>query len=186
MVCATATKQKFSSYQSLPLHSYVFVVAIWPVMKKTTVIAKRGILLAGTFGLAAWLCGLIFINKKLRDESSNIMNKALEDLKKKNIKLWIFPEGTRRNTGIIHDFKKGAFYVAIQGQVPILPIVFSSYISFLDDDKKHLNPGEIIISVLPEISTKGLTYKDVNQLMQQTRERMIEKYIEVNREMEKA
>lgn len=41
------------------------------------------------------------------------------------MKLWVFPEGTRRNTGEIHEFKKGAFRIAIQGQIPIVPIVFS-------------------------------------------------------------
>lgn len=62
-------------------------------MKKTTVIAKRELLLVGTFGIAAWLCGLIFINKKSRDESRDVMKEAIEKLKGEKIKLWIFPEG---------------------------------------------------------------------------------------------
>lgn len=56
-------------------------------MRKTTVIAKREILFAGTFGLAAWLCGLVFIDKKTRDESKAVMKKAIEELKRKKIKL---------------------------------------------------------------------------------------------------
>ncbi|CRK90841.1 CLUMA_CG004531, isoform A [Clunio marinus] len=121
-------------------------------MQKTTVIAKREHLKAGTFGLAVWLCGL-----NSRDASREIMKKTICELKRENIKLWIFPEGTRRNTGTIHEFKKGAFHVAIQGQVPILPVVFSSYQTFLDDNKRIFLSGKIIIEVLPEISTRGLT-----------------------------
>lgn len=92
--------------------------------------------------------------------------------------------GTRRNTGVIHDFKKGAFHVAIQGQVPILPIVFSSYQTFLDDKLRILNSGEIIIEALPEISTKGLTHEDISQLMQQTRQLMIDKFTENTKEIQ--
>jgi len=57
------------------------------------------------------------------------------------IKLWIFPEGTRHNTGEIHPFKKGAFHAAIRSQLPILPVVFSSYY-FLSAKEKRFDSGE--------------------------------------------
>ena len=57
------------------------------------------------------------------------------------IKLWIFPEGTRNNAGAMLPFKKGAFHVAVSGQIPILPIVFSSY-HFLDHKKKTFDEGK--------------------------------------------
>jgi len=38
-------------------------------------------------------------------------------------------------------FKKGAFHVAVSGQMPILPVVFSSY-HFLDHKKKTFNEGK--------------------------------------------
>lgn len=57
------------------------------------------------------------------------------------IKLWIFPEGTRNNAGSMLPFKKGAFHVAVSGQIPILPVVFSSYY-FLDHKKKTFDEGK--------------------------------------------
>ena len=62
-------------------------------MGKVTVIAKREILYSGPFGLAAWLCGLVFINKRDVTESRELMKVAMEKLKRENIKLWVFPEG---------------------------------------------------------------------------------------------
>jgi lysophosphatidate acyltransferase len=67
--------------------------------------------------------------------------------------------------------------VAIQAQVPILPVVFSSYQSFLDDKLRILNSGEIIIEALPAIPTKGLTQNDINDLMEKIRQLMMEKFI---------
>jgi lysophosphatidate acyltransferase len=57
-----------------------------------TVIAKKELLYAGTFGPAAYLAGLVFIDRN-SSKGKEEMNKAMERLKKDNIKLWIFPEG---------------------------------------------------------------------------------------------
>jgi 1-acyl-sn-glycerol-3-phosphate acyltransferase len=54
--------------------------------------------------------------------------------------MWVFPEGTRNNTGDILPFKKGAFHVAIAAQIPVLPVIFSSYY-FLDNKKKEFESG---------------------------------------------
>lgn len=74
--------------------------------------------------------------------------------------------------------------MAIQAQVPILPVVFSSYRSFLNDKLRILNSGEIIIEALPEISTKGLTNEDIDELMNQTRQLMIDKFTEITKEIQ--
>lgn len=153
-------------------------------MNKTTVVAKRELLYVWPFGICAWLCGLIFIDRFAADKAKVAMNSAVEKLKRERIKIWVFPEGTRRNTGVIHEFKKGAFHTAIQGQVPILPVVFSSYRTFLDDKLRILNSGEIIIEALPEISTVGLTHEDTTHLMQKTRELMMDKFREITKEVQ--
>lgn len=116
---------------------------IWPIMNKCTVVAKREIFYFWPFGLAAWLSGLVFIDRMQSDKARNALYDATDIIKQKKIKLWIFPEGTRRNTGEMHPFKKGAFHVAIAAQIPILPVVFSSYTTFLDDKKKNLTSGKL-------------------------------------------
>lgn len=137
-------------------------------MQKCTVVAKRELFYAWPFGLAAWLCGLIFINRMQSERARDSLYKASNSIKSKNIKLWIFPEGTRRNTGQLHPFKKGAFHVAIDAQIPILPVVFSSYNTFLDDRNKHFNSGHVIVTTLPPITTVGATKDDLDDLMQRT------------------
>ncbi|CAO1385279.1 unnamed protein product [Diamesa serratosioi] len=160
------------------------VLDIWPVMNKTTVVAKRELMFVGPFGIAAYLSGLVFIDRLNAEKSRNTLNEAMAQLKENKTKLWVFPEGTRRNTNEIHPFKKGAFNVAINSQVPILPVVFSSYRTFLDDKNKILNTGEIIIEALPEISTIGMTTDNVNDLIERTRILMIEKFNENTKEIQ--
>lgn len=62
-------------------------------MNRTTIVAKRELLYVGPFGIAAYLCGLVFIDRVNTDKSKNTLNEAMDQLKKNKTKLWIFPEG---------------------------------------------------------------------------------------------
>jgi len=135
---------------------------------------KQSLKYMGLFGIAASLSGSIFIDRFNKERALEVMSKALDIVKRKNIKLWVFPEGTRNHGSGMLPFKKGAFYLAVQGQIPIVPVVFSSYQFFYSKrDKKFLSEGFVQIEVLPPISTKGLTIDDVTQLSEDTREKML-------------
>lgn len=147
---------------------------------RVDIIGKREVLLfGGPFGVAMYLCGMKFINRKNGRKSVNTLNVVAEDLKKRQSKMWVYPEGTRRNTRKIHEFKKGAFYAAIHAKLPITPIVFSSF-SFLDKEHKIFSKGNVIITILPEISTEGMKTEDVDSLIEKTRNKMIEIFQETS------
>jgi lysophosphatidate acyltransferase len=55
--------------------------------------------------------------------------------------MWMFPEGTRSKRDELLPFKKGAFQVAVQNKLPVVPIVISPY-AFIDDKKKVFGSGE--------------------------------------------
>ncbi|XP_040152348.1 1-acyl-sn-glycerol-3-phosphate acyltransferase alpha [Anopheles arabiensis] len=156
----------------------------WHLMDKCTVIAKRELFFAWPFGLAAWLSGLIFIDRRHAQRAQTAMNESTKMLIEKRTKLWVFPEGTRRITNEIHPFKKGAFHVAVRAQLPILPVVYSSYHTFLDTKNKVMNPGHVIVTALPPIETKGLTIDDIPELIERTRNAMIETFKATTKEVE--
>nr|AEE62000.1 unknown [Dendroctonus ponderosae] len=130
---------------------------IWPKMGKCTVIARNAVFWVWPMGFAAWLAGLIFIPraKSKADRAKTIINDVADQLAPQT-KLWVFPEGTRKDTGIIHEFKNGAFHAAILAQLPIQPVIFTRYY-FIDSVNKRFDPGVVIIHALKPISTIGLT-----------------------------
>ena len=85
-------------------------------------------------------------------------------------KLMIFPEG-KLNSKTMLPFKKGAFHIAIDGKVPILPVVISD---FLNAKKMIFNPGKVTIKVLPRIDTSEYTKENIYDLVTHTRNIMIE------------
>jgi lysophosphatidate acyltransferase len=78
-------------------------------------------------------------------------------------------------------FKFGAFRLAIDAQVPIVPVVFSDYRSIYNADKEtnsyYWRHGCVTIKCLEPIDTKGMTIeKDLQRLTELTRQRMIDAY----------
>lgn len=131
---------------------------------RCTMIAKKELVYCGTVGLICWLGGIVFINRKKTNDAKNVMADAAKTMLDDQIRLWVFPEGTRNQTGDLLPFKKGAFHLAVQAQVPVIPIVFSSYRNFYLRKEKQFNSGTIVVTILPKIETKGMTLDDVASL----------------------
>ncbi|NXD12291.1 PLCA acyltransferase, partial [Nothocercus nigrocapillus] len=139
-------------------------------------IAKKEILYMGTFGLACWFSGVIFINRKKREESISILTEVAHSMHKENFQVLIYPEGTRNYAGSMLPFKRGAFYLAVKAQVPIIPVVISSYDSFYSQKEKRFTTGKSTIQILPEVETLGLGPDDVPKLTEQVRDSMLAAY----------
>lgn len=147
---------------------------------RCTMIAKKELIYAGTVGLICWLGGIVFINRKKTSDAKSVMADAAKTMLDDQIRLWVFPEGTRNQRGDLLPFKKGAFHLAVQAQVPIIPIVFSSYSGFYLRKEKQFNSGTIRLQILPKIETKGMTSDDVASLCDKSFEVMRSAYLNVS------
>ncbi|NWI57134.1 PLCA acyltransferase, partial [Calyptomena viridis] len=143
-------------------------------------IGKKEILYMGTFGLALWLAGTVFIDRSDREGSINTLTELAQSLHKDNLRVLIFPEGTRNHGGSMLPFKRGAFQLAVKAQVPIIPLVLSSYNSFYNQKEKRFTPGKLIVQFLPEVETLGLGPDDVPKLTEQIRDSMLTTYQEIS------
>ncbi|XP_072816561.1 1-acyl-sn-glycerol-3-phosphate acyltransferase beta [Vicugna pacos] len=128
-------------------------------------IAKRELLFLGPVGLIMYLAGVFFINRQHSRMAMTVITTVGEHMVREKLKVWIYPEGTRNDNGDLLPFKKGAFYLAVQAQVPIIPVVFSSFSSFYNTKTKLFTAGTIKVEVLDAIPTSGLTVDDVPKLM---------------------
>lgn len=111
----------------------------------------------------------------LVDRSSEKSRKAVflraQRRLKQGLSICIFPEGGVPDESVIlDDFKDGAFRLAINHQIPIVPLVF------LDNKKRFSfsffsgSPGRMRVIGHPFIQTKGLKIEDTKRLNKQSRE----------------
>jgi len=131
----------------------------------------------------AKLFGSTTIDRKNSSDSIARLNEAGSSLLSKRRSLVVFPEGTRTRTSQMMPFKKGAFHMAVQAQIPIVPVVLSSYYPFYSKiEKRFDSDGFVIISVLPAIETKGKSNKDVADLTESTRTLMLNEFQKITEE----
>jgi len=113
----------------------------------------------------------------LVDRSSNIGShrafmRAGADIDKGD-SVFLFPEGTISSFGKLRGFKNGAFKLAIEKQVPIVPVTFLNNWKLLQNGgflKSHGRPGLSKIVVHEPISTVGMTEQDLVSLRSRVHE----------------
>ena len=116
--------------------------------------------------------------------------KSVEEMKslgRQHISILIFPEGTRNKSGEtpLLPFHSGAFRVAIDLQVPIVPMAFINARAMMPKDKFPLHRCTITALFGEPIPTEGMTQRDAPQLKKQVYE-VMEKMVIDNEERYKA
>lgn len=118
----------------------------------------------------------VFINRTNRSSAIHAFDSAAETMRRERQSVYIFPEGTRSyaDKPILLPFKKGAFHLAVQAQVPIVPIVVANYSHVLNIKKRIFRAGRIPVKVLKPVETKGLEARNVDELTQKIRDMMLQ------------
>ncbi len=88
------------------------------------------------------------------------------------VSVMIFPEGTRSPSTEMLPFKDGAFRLAIEAGVPILPLALYGTRDAIAKHDWRINPAHAIVEVLAAEATTGLTLADLPALRDRVRERI--------------
>ena len=85
------------------------------------------------------------------------------------LSLMIFPEGTRSEDGKMLPFKKGAFRIARDNELPIVPVTIVGAYEAWRPHAKLIFGGKVKLMIHDPIPTTGLTAADLNDLRNRTR-----------------
>ena len=120
-------------------------------------------------GVACERLGHIFIDRF--DHASALA--TLESAKTKIVdgtSVIFFPEGTRSRDGKLRPFKKGAFRMAIDLGLPILPLTVTGTRDLLPTGTRDLMPGSVRLIIHPPIAVDGLGSHDCARLSAEVRD----------------
>ncbi len=128
-------------------------------------VAKEELRKSPFIGAAMDKSGFIFVDNQNKGRSIDHMNKQFKKLKKENLSLMVFPEGSRFKKTRMGKFRLGAFVMAIQNDMPILPIVMKGVREMMPPESKAFHHSDVEIDVLPVIDTTKYTYTERHDLM---------------------
>ena len=137
------------------------------------------------FGWMMRMAGDISVRRGERSSAVKAMADARDRLRKR-VSVMIFPEGTRSRTGEMLPFKDGAFRLALEAGVPILPIVVAGTREAMAKGTFQFQRARARVKVLAPIETVGLTLDDVVSLRERTRAVMAEARLQLAQELEHA
>lgn len=149
---------------------------------KIRFLAKKEIYKIPLVAQAMDTAGIVKIDRQSGMSTHEAINAAAAASRARGYSLIVFPEGTRSRTGNMGDFKKGAFRIAVNGQLPILPVVINGTFAVNPPGRKMIYPGHADIRILGSIPTSGMARKDVKALMESTRDQMVAVYEEMRAE----
>lgn len=151
------------------------------VQPRTVTVGKKSLVLIPFFGFLYWVTGNILIDRSNRSKAHNTITQVADQIKKHQISVWMFPEGTRsRGRGLL-PFKTGAFHAAIAAGVPIVPVCVSSTQGKIKLNR--WNNGHVILEMLEPIDTKNYTRDQVRELAEYCHTLMENKIKELDKEV---
>lgn len=137
------------------------------VEPRTVTIGKKSLRYVPFFGQLYWLSGNILIDRQNKSRALGTMLGAAERIGKDDISVWMFPEGTRSYGRGLLPFKMGAFHIALEARVPVVPVCMSS--THGQFKLNRWNNGKVIVQLLaPQaLPTDQRTIRDFAQNIHQ-------------------
>ena len=120
-------------------------------------------------GKTCALIGHIFIDRSNPMRAKQSLEIAKQKLKQSNSSIFLFPEGTRTRNGQLLHFKRGAFTIARDLHLPIVPVTIIGAYDALPKGLHYITPGTIQMVIHQPIDTTKLNDENLNDLIKQVK-----------------
>jgi putative phosphoserine phosphatase/1-acylglycerol-3-phosphate O-acyltransferase len=120
-----------------------------------TGVGKREIRDMPVIGRVMEAAGVVLIDRKNSASAIEAMTPLVDAMRVEGKSVCLSPEGTRAQTIKLASFKKGAFHLAMQAGVPIVPIVIQNSGDVQPKGDILFHPGTVEVEVLPPIDTSS-------------------------------
>ena len=162
-------------------NSMVDILSIYNLPLVFKWVSKREVYRIPIVGRLLLAHGDIVINRASTKEAMQLVHTRGKQWLAKGASVAIFPEGTRSKDGEIHNFKAGAFILAKDAEVPILPIV-------LDGTDRVVRKGffmnwsnRITIKILPPVSKQDVVERPIKEVMAEVHDNMVNALAEIRK-----
>ena len=148
----------------------------------TVTLGKKSLKWIPFFGWLYWLAGNILIDRNNKGRAHGTIAQTAAAIKKRDISVWMFPEGTRSNGRGLLPFKNGAFHTAYQAGVDVVPVCVSNLHGKIDINR--WNNGELLVEFLQPLSIANYRKESLRELSKHSHQLMAEKIAELDAQLE--
>src|SRR5438105_4777744 len=152
-----------------PNQAYVFVANHFSYLdaallfaftgRRMGMVAKKELLKAPILGVGMGFVNVIAIDRSNRERAVESLKIATERLRS-GISFGVCPEGTRARPGEMLPFKKGAFHMAVQAGVSVVPVALKNSDVLMGKGTGEAWPGRIDMVMLPPVDTSWVKSDD--------------------------
>jgi 1-acyl-sn-glycerol-3-phosphate acyltransferase len=137
--------------------------------RRLGLLAKKELLKVPVLGVGMGFVNVMAIDRSNRESAIRTTEAAAERIRS-GISFAVFVEGTRAKPGELLPFKKGAFYMARQAGVPVVPVAVKHSDELMGKGTGEAKSGTIEMIIMPPVPTKDVaTDEDVNKLIANVR-----------------
>jgi 1-acyl-sn-glycerol-3-phosphate acyltransferase len=153
------------------LANHLSTLDIWvvaPALPDTTrFVSKRSVFWIPVLGQAMAVAGFIAIDRGDRTRAIRSLARAAERIRAGESVI-LFPEGTRSRDGKLGRFKRGAFHLAFEAGVPVVPVAISGTGKVVRPRSIVVRPGPVSVTFMPPIDPTAYA-DDLEGLVARTR-----------------
>jgi 1-acyl-sn-glycerol-3-phosphate acyltransferase len=131
-------------------------------------LGKKEVFKYPVFGYGIRLIGVVPVDRSNSPAAVESAKLATENLRRGKSYV-VYPEGTRSRDGRMLPFKKGAFMMAIDAEVPVVPVTVSGATKIMPKAQVKVYPSTVHITIHDPISTAGYSKDNVVELLERTR-----------------
>lgn len=138
-------------------------LGIWLAPVGTVGVAKKEVIWYPFFGQLYLLSGHLRLDRQNRSSAVEAMRRTAEDVRKYNLGIWMWPEGTRSRDGRLLPFKKGFAHLALATGLPIVPVVVTGAHRGWRKGSLALHKTDVTVRVLDTISTTNWSAESIDR-----------------------
>lgn len=135
-------------------------------------LGKKEVFKYPIFGYGIRLIGVVPVDRSNSAAAVESAKLATQNLRRGKSYV-VYPEGTRSRDGRMLPFKKGAFMMAIEAGVPVVPITVSGATKIMPKAQIKIFPSTVRITIHDPISTVGYSKENVSELVEKTRAKVL-------------
>jgi 1-acyl-sn-glycerol-3-phosphate acyltransferase len=144
--------------------------------RRIGLLAKKELLKVPVLGVGMGFVNVMAIDRTNRESAIRTTEAAARRIQS-GVSFAVFVEGTRAKPGELLPFKKGAFYMARQAGVPVVPVAIKNSDVLMGKRTGEARSGTIEMVFLPPVDTVGMTTdEDMNRLIASVRDSIAKEF----------